>query len=228
MTPFTFIDWPCPAPDGERREEMALAFDRRRAHRLLVLPAWFDEANKLRRQTVEVMRRLDLSGVDSFLPDLPGCNESEAALAVQTIDTWRRAAQAAADHFGATHVLAVRAASMIAPPALAGWAYAPVDGKRVLRSMLRAHAIAAREAGKAERTEEVQARARKSGIELGGWSIGAPMFGELETAQADPSLLLIEQAVLGGTGLWLRAEPDEDPEQADALAALVAMGITGA
>ncbi len=89
MTPFELIDWPCPARDGGLHEEMALVFDRGREHRLLVLPAWFDEANKLRRHTVEVMRRLDLSGIDSFLPDLPGCNESEAELPVQTLQCWR-------------------------------------------------------------------------------------------------------------------------------------------
>ena len=228
MTPFELIEWPCPAPDGERHEEMALAFDRGRPHRLLVLPAWFDEANKLRRQTVEVMRRLDLSGIDSFLADLPGCNESEAALDNQTLVSWRAAAASAAEHFGATHVLAIRAGALLAPAPLPGWAYAPIDGQRVLRSMLRAHSVAAREAGRPERGEDVQTRAREQGIELGGWAIGAQMFRELEAAQADDRLIEIDQAALGGAGLWLRAEPDEDPERADTLAALLAMGITGA
>ncbi|MGN6498040.1 MAG: hypothetical protein ACTHK5_12010, partial [Tsuneonella sp.] len=81
---------------------MALAFDRAREHRLMVLPALFDEANKLRRQTIEVMRRLDLSGIDSMLPDLPGCNESLQSLAIQTPTTWREAMAGAATHFGAT------------------------------------------------------------------------------------------------------------------------------
>jgi len=34
----------------------------------------------MRRFTVEVMRRLDNAGIDSFLPDLPGGNESSQAL----------------------------------------------------------------------------------------------------------------------------------------------------
>ena len=51
-----------PSPDGD---EYALAFDRGRAQRLLVLPALFDEANKLRHFTVEVLRRLDVSGIDA-------------------------------------------------------------------------------------------------------------------------------------------------------------------
>ena len=42
---------------------------------------------------------------------------------------------------------------------------------------------------------------------------------------ARPGLSVIEQELLGGAGLWLRAEPDEDPAQADALAAVIAMGL---
>ena len=55
--------------------------------------------------------------------------------------------------------------------------------------------------------------------------MGAAMFRALEATSLDLKLTEIEQSVLGGAGLWLRAEPDEDPEQADALAALVTMGI---
>ena len=66
---------------------------------MLILPALFDEANKLRHFTVEVMRRLDAAGIDSFLPDLPGCNESRAPLETQTLTGWREAAEAAAGLF---------------------------------------------------------------------------------------------------------------------------------
>jgi hypothetical protein len=225
VSPFDLIEWPCPTPDGERRDELALVFDRGREHRLLVLPAWFDEANKLRRQTVEVMRRLDLSGIDSMLPDLPGCNESEMPLGVQTLDGWRAAAAASARHFRATNVLTIRAGALLAPDDLPGWAYAPIDGKRMLRSMLRARTIASREAGRAERSEDLLVLAREHGIELGGWHLGAAMFRDLEEAALNHGLVGIDQGALGGAGLWLRAEPDEDPEQADGLAALVAMGI---
>jgi hypothetical protein len=227
VNPFDLIEWPCPAPDGERHDELALVFDRGREHRLLVLPAWFDEANKLRRHVVEVMRRLDLSGIDSVLPDLPGCNESEMPLATQTLAGWRVAAQSAAEQFRPSHILTVRAGVLLAPSGLPGWAYAPADGSRVLRAMLRARIIATREAGKAERSEDLQVQARDHGIELGGWHIGPAMFRALETATRDSRLIEIEQSALGGAGLWLRAEPDEDPEQADALAALLTMGMTG-
>src|SRR5690606_34249762 len=78
-----------PAADGE---EYALAFDEGREARLLVLPALFDEANKLRRFSAEVMRRLDAAGIDTLLPDLPGCNESLAPLEGQTLAGWREVA----------------------------------------------------------------------------------------------------------------------------------------
>jgi hypothetical protein len=228
VTPFEFVDWPCPVPGGGTREELALVFDKRREHRLLVLPAWFDEANKLRRLTVEVMRRLDLAGIDCVLPDLPGCNESSAKLADQTLAGWRDAATAAAGHFAASNVLTIRAGALLAPQGLPGWSYAPTGGRQVLRAMLRARTIAAREAGRSERTEHLQTLARTEGIALAGWTIGAEMFRDLETAEPAPALAEIEQATVGGSGLWLRAEPDEDPEQADALGAVLAMGVTGA
>jgi len=227
VIPFELIEWPCPAPGGGAREELAVAFESPGPHRLLVLPAWFDEANKLRRQTIEVMRRLALSGIASMLPDLPGCNESTALLAGQTLDGWRNCARAAAGHFGATHVLAIRAGALLAPADLPGWHYAPTGGAKVLRAMLRARTIAAQEAGRAERIDELQELARREGIELGGWRIGAEMFRALENAEPAQGAIEIGQSAIGGPGLWLRAEPGELPEQADALAALVAMGMHG-
>lgn len=223
------VTWPCPLPQGGEREEMALAFDRAREHRLMVLPALFDEANKLRRQTIEVMRRLDLSGIDSVLPDLPGFNESTAKLPDQSLASLTGAAAAAAVHFKASHVLTWRAGALLAPAALPGWRYTPIGGSQVLRAMIRARTLAAREAGRSERTEELQSLARAEGIELAGWTLGAQLFRDLEAATIPdrPLLADIDQATLGGAGLWLRAEPDEDPEQADALAAIVAVGLLG-
>lgn len=206
---------------------MALVFDQGRTPRLLVLPALFDEANKLRRQIAEVMHRLDLSGVDSFLPDLAGCNESTEPLEAQTLENWRSAAQAAVAEFGATHVLAIRAGCLLTPPGLPGWRYAPTTGAKVLRSLLRARTIAAREAGGSETIEALSAAARTHGIELAGWNFGAAMFSSLEKAVAntDSQQAVIHQSDIGGGSLWLRAEPDDDPEQADMLAALMAMGM---
>ncbi|MEW4447849.1 hypothetical protein [Qipengyuania sp. JC766] len=217
--------WPAPRPDGVTEEEYALTFDGKRETRLLVVPALFDEANKLRHLAVEAMFRLDRSGIDSFLIDLPGCNESTAPLAEQTLDGWRRAASAAAAHFRATHVLSVRAGALVVPADLPGWRYAPVRGRNQLRAMIRARTIAAQENGRAETAADIQAAGLAEGIELAGWQIGPRMFADLLEAEPVPSDLQrdIAQEDVGGGGLWLRAEPDHDPEQADAIAATIAM-----
>ncbi|MGX7895092.1 hypothetical protein [Tsuneonella sp. HG222] len=208
-------------PDGG--EEYALAFDRGRSGRVLVLPAWFDESNKLRRQTVETMRRLDAAEIDSFLPDLPGCNESLAPLDRQTLDGWRADAAGAARHFRATHVLAIRAGAMLTPD-LPGWLYAPLAGPQLLRGMLRARTLAAREAGREETREGLLDSGRREGLELGGHRLGAALIAALETAEVAPApgQRTIGQGDIGGAGLWLRAEPAFEAAQADRLAALIA------
>ena len=214
--------WPTPAG-----EEYAVAFDKGRARRVLVLPAWFDESNKLRRFTVEVMRRLDGAGVDSFLPDLPGCNESLAPLETQTLESWRNEAAEAAWHFSATHVLAIRAGAMIAPEALPGWRYAPFAGSSQLRALLRARVLSSREAGREEDRDALLAQGRQIGLELAGYRLGPAMIADLAEGGLPASARQrdIAQGDLGGAGLWLRAEPDHDPRQADALAAIVAMEL---
>lgn len=232
-TPAKFVEWPCPVSDGTAadagtRTEAALVFDGGRAARLMVIPPLFEEANKLRHTLVEVLRRLDAAGIDGVLPDLPGCNESLAPLAEQTLDEWRAAARAAAAHFRATGVLAVRGGALLRPGGLPGWDYAPQDGAKVLRSMVRARLIASKEAGAQETRDEVEALGRTQGTTLAGWQIGPDMFAALETAQLPPredGVAQIEQETVGGRPPWLRAEPDYDPKQADAIAAIIAVAV---
>jgi hypothetical protein len=225
----TPLGWPCPLPGGASTDQFALAFDDGRDLRLLVVPALFDEANRMRRFTLEVMRRLDGAGIDAILPDLPGTNESLTPLEAQTMGGWRNAVEAAAIHFRATHVLAIRGGSLLAPVALPGWLYAPVKGGSILRQMLRARTLAAREAGREETREGLTTLALSQGIELAGYRFGPQLFADLEEAKAPTSdkLALIEQGTVGGSGLWLRAEPGESREQADALAAIVSIGMRG-
>lgn len=209
----------CPGGDSE----FALAFDRQRQHRLLIVPALFDEANRLRRLTVEVMRRLDAAGIDCLLPDLPGCNESLQPLEAQTLETWRAAIQAAAAHFGASHMLGIRGGALLLPE-LPGWRYAPVKGANLLRQMLRARIVAAKEAGLAETQEGLLASGARDGLELVGYRLGPNLLTQLQAAEP-AAATDIAQDLIGGSGLWLRAEPGEDRAQADALAAIVALGI---
>lgn len=216
MTPFAL-------PSGE----WAAAFDRGREARLLIVPALFEEANRTRRLAVEVMRRLDKAGIDCVLPDFPGCNESLQPLAEQTLESWRAAMAAAAAAFAASHVLAVRGGALFVPPGLPGWLLAPANGASQLRQMLRARIVASREAGREESQEDLLARGQAKGLELSGYPLSAAFLREFPSLlpPVAPGLSVIEQAMLGGSGLWLRAEPAFERAQADALAAIVAVGI---
>lgn len=222
-----YTTWSCSLPGGGTAEELALSHDKGRPYRLLVIPPLFDEANKMRRFLAEIMYRFDLSGIDSFLPDLPGWNESMQPLAQQSLKSWRIAMAQIVAEFRSTHCLAVRSGALLAPNDLQGWNYAPQSGKQLLRNMLRARVLASKEVGRQETTDNLLEEGHRGGLTLGGRALGADMVKQLQNAvtPADPSKRLVEQTDLGGAGLWLRAEPDEDHEQADALAAVVAIGM---
>ncbi len=227
--------WPGACPTTAATSEMALAFvptpaggaapDSFACHpgpRLLVLPALFDEANRLRRFTVATMRQLAAIGIASVLPDLPGCGESLAPLETQHIASWREAVAAAAAHFNASHVLTIRASACLAPPGLPGWHYAPHAPSSQLRQLLRAHTLAAREAGQSGSSESLLARGRMRGLDLAGYALGAQMITQLHAESPPPTLPVITQHALAAPGLWLRAEPGEDAAQAARLATLIA------
>ena len=218
--------YPCPLPGGAAASEYALTFDRSRQRRVLIAPALFDEGHKLRRFTAEVMRRLDGAGIDCFLPDLPGLNESEQNLALIEPEDWRMALEAAARHFAATHVLALRGGGLVLPGKLGGWHYAPVKGASLLKTMLRARILASREAGRDETLDGLMDQGLAMGLELAGYSLSGEMLrqmGELISG-TQPGITVVDHELLGGGPLWLRAEPDEDRAQADALAAIIAIG----
>lgn len=219
--------YPCPLPHCGSSTEYALAFDSGRMRRILLIPALLDEGNRMRRFSVEVMRRLDGAGFDCFLPDLPGTNESTVDLASVAPSDWHSATAAAASAFGATHVLAIRGGGLLWPEGLPGWHYGAVKGVSLLRTLLRARVIAAREAGREETAEALLAEANERGIELAGYPLSAAMVRELSALAPTPRehVQVIDQDLLGGSPLWLRAEPDEDAGQADALAAVIAMSL---
>lgn len=219
--------YPCPLPGGAAASEYALIFDAGRRDRVLIAPALFDEGHKLRRLTVEVMRRLDGAGIDCFLPDLPGLNESGQDLALIEPEDWRMGLEAAARHFDATRVLAIRGGGLVLPDKLGGWHYAPVKGASLLKTMLRARVIAAREAGQDERIDALMEQGLAMGLDLAGYALSGEMLRQLDAAvpgkRAD--ITVIEQDWVGGSPLWLRAEPTEDAAQADALAGIISIEI---
>ena len=209
------IVWP--APHGP---EWALACDRGRPRRLLIVPALFDEASRMRRFCADVMRRLDAAGIDSLMPEVPGWGESRADPLAQTVAGWRAAMAAAAVAFGAGAVLAVRGGALIAPD-LPGRALAPAEGAALLRPLLRAEILSAREAGRNDTAETLLARGTTEPLNLTGHLLAPALLAGLRTA-TPRALPAID---LGGAPLWRRAEPDHDPAQAEALAALIAPGV---
>ena len=222
-------NWPCTLPDGTVSEELVVRHGAGQGPRILIIPPLFSEHNLMRRQLVEMMRRLAEARIDSVLPDLPGWNESLVHLGSQTLAYWRDAMAEAAQFHGATDVLAVRSGALLLPVSLNGWSYAPHSGAKLLRAMIRARTIASRETGKAETSEELIEVGRRSGITLAGWTIGATMFAELEQAVpiAGERIVEISQSEVGGPALWLRAESGEDSDQAARLAAILSAGIAG-
>ena len=217
--------WPCPGPSGQSKE-YALAFDRARQRRVLIVPALFDEANRMRRMLVEMMRLLDADGIDTFLPDLPGCNESPQSFTAQSLHGWRVAMQHAVRHFRASDVLAVRGGALVFPGTLPGWVLEPAKGPTILRQMLRARTIAAREAGRQEDSAALLEQGRSEGLELAGYRCGASLIAGLQDALPRiEGQRIIAQSELGGGGLWLRAEPAAAPEQSAALARIIAADI---
>jgi len=227
--------WPCPLPDGGTSAELALesAGARGSMARLLVIPALLEEGNRMRRFTAEVLRRLSGAGITCFLPDLPGSNESLLPLATQTPASWQLAMRGAAAHFGASHVLSIRGGALLAPTSLPGWRYAPCTGAAQLRQLLRARIIASREAGVTETQEGLLARGRAEGLTLAGFALGAEFIAAFQACvpnAAAPHSDIGQEALgagydPGGAGLWLRAEPGENATQADALAAIITMGL---
>ncbi len=220
-------EWPCPLPGGGTRGESALVCDHSRRKRLLIIPALFEEGNRMRRITAEVMRRLGGAGIDSFLPELPGLGESTVALRAQTPGDWQLAMQGAAGHFGATHALAIRGGALVAPRGLPGWRYGMVSGASLLKMLMRARIVAMREGGIEETQPALLATGREKGLALAGYQLSADFIDEFVTLVPDPASPLadIAQDMVGGGALWLRAEPGEDEGQADALAAIIAMGL---
>ncbi|GHC87689.1 hypothetical protein GCM10019060_10240 [Novosphingobium pokkalii] len=196
--------------------------------RVLIVPPLFDEMNRARAMLVAVMRDLAAAGIASVLPDLPGCGESVQDFAAQSLNAWRAATAAAARHFGASHVLALRGGALVAPPALPGWALDPLHGDAVLRPLLRAAALAARARGEESGVAALLEQGRAQGLVLGGYRCGAALIAGLQGATMQGEglrALALADLAAPGPAPWLRQEPAPAPALAAALAARVAQDL---
>lgn len=198
---------------------------------VLILPPFFAEANRTRRLLVDVMRMLAAEDIGSLLPDLPGTGESLTPLPDIRLDDWCHAAAACAATIGRPFVtLALRGGALVDD--ISGSAghlrVSPVDGAAILRDMFRARLAADREDGTATDKATLERLAGEDVIELAGNRLSPAMIEGLRDAvPAAPmplrTLRLESEAAsadarIAAAPLWRRAEPDEDPGLAAAIA----------
>ena len=191
--------------------------------RILIVPPLFDEMNRMRSTLVEAMRNLAGAGIASALPDLPGCNESLAKLEDQNIGVggWQEAVSEAAETWGASHVFSVRGGALIDD--LHGLPMArlvPAKGKTLLTMLIRTRIAGDKESGITISAEELRKQAENGSVDLAGHNISALMWDELEKAEIAPGndVQLLKPADVGGSALWLRAEPQHDSAMGAGLA----------
>lgn len=207
---------------------------------LIVLPL-FEEMNRMRRTAVMAMRNLAERRVASAIPDLPGCNESLAAMADQTLEGWTKAVTHAADQWRATHIASFRGGALIdhGPAALPHWRCAPAKGSPLLRTMVRTRIAADREAGRTTTKDEILAASAEAPVDLAGSLLGGPMIAALDAARPEeltncrtvtlaPAGTEPNEDRITGSPLWLRAEPGEDADFASAIADHIAAWIDSA
>ena len=197
---------------------------------LLLIPPLFDEMNRMRQVLVDVMRRLEKWGIGSVFPDLPGTNESLVPSDQASLSIWQEALVDCLETFGNFgYVAGVRGGCLIdgIGPDLPHWRLTPVDGQRLLRTMMRTRVASDKEAGVTTTISDLTKRAGHETLNLAGNAINPGMFAELQAATPD-TLRNMRQIRLksdpkaanrkiDGSALWLRAEPASDPALAEAI-----------
>lgn len=211
--------------------EYCLKIDKNRTKKVLIIAPLFEEANRVRHTLVETMRALDALGVDSFLPDLPGRNESAMPSDAVDLNVWQAALNACASHSGnIPYIASLRGGSLLdhVIGAQAVWRLSPVKGAQILRAMVRTRIASERENGNEVNSKAIMEIAKTDGIALAGNWMSANMVAQLEPA-IPPSALPCREVkissaidsgadIIQGSPLWLRAEPDHDAQMAKAMA----------
>lgn len=219
-------------------EELCLRAGHDCEYQILLIPPLFDEMNRTRQVLVDVMRRLEERGIGSFLPDLPGTNESLFPRPEAKLSIWREALGNCRNAIGSNAFVAgFRGGCLIddLAPDMPHWRLSPVDGKRLLRTMMRTRIASEKEAGITTTLNDLSAQAADETLNLAGNAISPQMFTELQNATT-ASLASVRQVRLNsdpkpadgriaGSALWLRAEPDSDPELAEAISRDIAEWI---
>lgn len=200
---------------------------------ILILPPLFEEANRMRRILIEVMRGLAGQGLGSAFPDLPGMNDSPVSTVNARFDDWAAAVASVAETLPRPLLtVAIRGGAVLdgfARPD-ARWRLSPESGKRVLRDMLRATALTG-----TMKMAELEARARTNAERLAGNPIHPDLFIALDAAAPEPveaRLAAIGETAdgadvtFGGSPPWRRAEPEDDPALVAAMVDDIAHWVT--
>ena len=212
------------------RKELCLSVAAQSNRSVLLVPPLFDEMNRMRKMLVDVMRALHALEISSFLPDLPGTNESLTALDRVTLSDWQKAIRACAEQHKISHIASFRGGALIVAEMQSAdhWIFSPVKGATILRTMLRTKVAADREAGMITSLAELAAEAEAGPLELAGNIIGSGLFTQLNSAEIpelkNQRIVRLESDnkpadfQIPGSALWLRAEPDDDPAMSSAIA----------
>jgi hypothetical protein len=175
---------------------------------LLILPALFEEANRMRRFTVSVMRNLAEFGIGTVLPDLPGTSESVTDLADVTLQDWHDTVSDVTDTiFGS---VAIRGGALIDGTFKNRWRLAPESGERLLRDMMRATAFS-----EGVSATELDRQARTTQKRLVGNLFSPSLYKALQTAVPVEGAHI---SAVDGPKLWRAAEPGDAPDFAQLVA----------
>ncbi len=211
---------------------MRLCLGRSSGPVVLIAPALFEEANRLRAFTVAIMRRLAERDIASILPDLPGTNESLVATENATLADWR-AAFAAAVPSRPAHVVAIRGGALIDTEAKVVGRYhlSPPTGAEIVRDLVRTRLAGVREGGEAFDPADIDRPGPP--IALSGNMIARDLLVALGNATPSVADRIIRlegdprdaDRKVAGRPLWRLAEPDTDVTLAEMIAEDIALWI---
>ncbi len=195
----------------------------------------FEEANRTRAFAVTILRALAERGIAGALPDLPG--QGESLLPTHETDLAKLRAGFAAAVASLTRpifTLALRSGALLDADAAVTARYhlSSMTGADLRRELIRARQASARESG--EPFDPASLGTATAPVELAGNLISPALLAQLSDATPSPDRtrtvrLATEakpaDAKLPGTPLWRRAEPDNDPAFAHAVAEDIAHWI---
>lgn len=182
---------------------------------VLILPPFFEDANRFRQIIVAIMRSLSDLGIGSGLLDLPGAGESLVDTANVMIDDWRGALGAATGMLwqpGQPRLVAsFRGAALIDDAAQAEhlWRFAPETGQRLVRDLRRTQLTSSSDALKCGYEKVAGNVVQTAFLDALAMCTPAPAPSvrtvRLATDAADAD------AKVPGAAIWRRSEPGDDP-----------------